>query len=161
MHDRIKRNCIIYEVPHQRLAVGRIEQPPLSTVSSREGRTPISRLKNKHGSLTTTALRRQRFVDVDLDLLGLGLGLLLELELQHAIFVLGGDVLSFDSRGKGEGAREATIAPLDAMEVLFLFFLLELALALYDQRVVFHGHVEVLFRDAGYFELQDDPLFIF
>ena len=65
---------------------------------SRQTTRPPGCKKPNHRSLTTSALRGQRLVDVDLDLLGLGLGLLLELELQHAVFVLGIDILRFNCR---------------------------------------------------------------
>ena len=46
------------------------------------------------------------------------------------------------------------------MEVLFLLFFLELALALDGQRVVFHANVQVLLFDARHFELEDDLLVV-
>ena len=86
---------------------------------------------------------------VDLDLLGLGFGLLLQLQLEHACIVAGPHVLSVHSGGQREGAVEAAVAPLDAMEVLFLLFFLELALAAYGKRLVLDPNVQILFLDAG------------
>ncbi len=66
---------------------------------------------------------------VDLDLLGLGFSALCQLDGQHAIVVLRVDVLGVHGVRQRERANEAAVAALDATEVLFFLFLLELALA--------------------------------
>src|ERR1700679_423475 len=68
--------------------------------------------------------------NVDLDLLRLGFGFLLELQLEHTGIVLGIDILRVHAGGQGEGAMEAAVAALNAMEVLFLLLFVEVALAL-------------------------------
>src|SRR5438105_3616381 len=65
--------------------------------------------------------------DVDFDLLWLGFRLLRQSYLQHSLVVIGFYLLRVQCIGQRKGAGEAAILPLDAMEVLLLLFLLELA----------------------------------
>src|SRR5579862_3898120 len=94
--------------------------------------------------------------DVHLDLPGLGFGLLLQLQLEYACIVAGNHVLGVRSSRKKQGTIKGAKPPLDAVEVLFLLFFLELALALHGKRVVFDANVQVLLFDARSFELEND-----
>ena len=57
-----------------------------------------------------------------------------------------------------ERARKAAIAPLDPVEVLFLFVLLELALTFHRQRLVLHLNVQVFLLDSRDLQLQHQLL---
>src|SRR4051812_5372960 len=74
--------------------------------------------------------------DAYLDLLGLRFGLLGEPDLEDAVGVAGVDLLAVHRVRKREGAGEGAVAALDAVEVLFLLLLLELALAADSEGVV-------------------------
>ena len=78
-------------------------------------------LSSDHGTLTPDPCRLRRHVD--LDLLGLGFRLLGQFQLQHTRIVAGLDVLRIHAGRQREGAEEAAIAPLDAVEVLLLLSL--------------------------------------
>src|SRR5215471_12024429 len=60
---------------------------------------------------------------VNLDLLGLGFGLLGQGNLQHALVVVGLDLLGVYGVGQGEGAGEAAVLALHAAVILFFLFL--------------------------------------
>lgn len=96
-----------------------------------------------------------------LDLLRLGFGFLGQRHLQHALVVIGLDVLAVDRRGQGEGAGEAAVLALDPAVVLFFLLLLELALAVNGERGVLDANVDVLLVDAGDFDFERDVVLIF
>src|SRR5215469_6358389 len=99
------------------------------------------------------AVKRLLAADVDLDLLRLSFGFLGQLNLQHALVVVSLNALGVDRVRKREQTGEAAILTLHAAVVLFLLFLLELALAVYGQRVVLDADIDVLLVDSGYFDL--------
>src|SRR5208337_2517128 len=96
----------------------------------------------------------------DLDLLGLGFGPLRQPDVQHAIVIAGVDVFGVDCVRQRERADKAAIAALDATEVLFLLFLLELALARNAQSVVLDLDVKVFLVDSGHFQPQLDAVLV-
>src|SRR5712692_4652057 len=98
---------------------------------------------------------------VDFDLLGLGFGFLRQGDLQHTLVVMGRYLIRIHRVRKREGASEAAILPLDATEVLFFLFLLELALAVHGERVVLDADINVLLVDARDFDLQCDVVLVF
>jgi hypothetical protein len=59
-------------------------------------------------------------------------------------------VLGINRIRQGEGAGKAAILPLNPAEVLFLLFLLELALTVNGQGVVFDPDIDVLLVDPGH-----------
>ncbi len=83
---------------------------------------------------------------IDLDLLGLGFGLLGEIDLQHALVIVSAHLPRIDGTGQRERAGEASVLPLDATEVLFFLFLLDLALAMDGQGGVLDADIKCLFR---------------
>src|SRR6266700_745346 len=72
----------------------------------------------------------------DLDLLRLGFRPLGQGDLQDPLVIAGFHPLRVNRVGQLEGPGERTIPALNAMEVLFLLFLFELAFALDGQRAV-------------------------
>src|SRR5258708_30700386 len=99
-------------------------------------------------------LSNQGLGAADLDLLRLGLGPLGERELQDALFILRVHMLRVNRIGHAEGPQEAAVAALDAMEVLFFLFLLELALALHGQGVVLQLDIQAFLIDARHIAFQ-------
>src|SRR5713101_9193438 len=79
------------------------------------------------------AFERPLATDVYLNLFRFGFGLLRQLDLQHALFIVGLDVVRVNCARECEAASEAAILPLDPAIVLFLLFLLEVALAMNGQ----------------------------
>src|ERR1700731_3656577 len=67
--------------------------------------------------------------NTNFDLRGLGFDSLGEVYLQHALVTVGAHLSRIHGAGKRERAGKASVLPLDATEVLFFFFLLNLALA--------------------------------
>src|SRR5215470_6334112 len=92
---------------------------------------------SRHRSLALEGLLRAPY----LDLPGLGFRPLGQRDLQNALLIVGVHVLRIHRVGKLEGTEEGAIPALNAMKVLFLLFLFELALALDRQCVVFHADV--------------------
>jgi len=86
--------------------------------------------------------------NINLDLLGLGFGLLGEVDLQHALIIVGAHLPWIHRTGQRERAGEASVLPLNATEVLFFLFLLELALAVDGEGVVFDADINVFFVDC-------------
>ncbi|MCU1270719.1 MAG: hypothetical protein JWN74_2013 [Acidobacteriaceae bacterium] len=105
-----------------------------------------------------TSLPSSEFLaaDVDFNLLRLGFSLLGKLDLQYPLVIVRLNVLGINRIRQGEGAGEAAILPLNPAEVLFFFFLLELALAMNGQRVVLDPDIDVLLVDPWYLNLQRD-----
>src|SRR5271169_3733771 len=106
------------------------------------------------------AFERLLAAHVDLDLLRLGFSALGQIDGQHAVVVLRVDVLGVHGVRQRERAGETAVAALNATEVLFLLFLLELALAADGKRVVLDLHVEVFLIDAGHLQLQLDTVLV-
>ena len=84
-----------------------------------------------------------------LDLLRFGLGALLELDAQYTCIIARLHGLGVHGVRHFERAEEAAVTALDAVEVLFLLFLFELALTADGQRAVFDADVEVVFFMPG------------
>src|SRR5580698_4880466 len=142
---------------------------PGSTPASQHQTTEISGTEaalpdtSSRGEITLRCrLRFDRLAAADrnLNLLRLGFGALLEFDLQNTGVVAGLHVLRIDRVGNCEGAIEAAVTAIDAVEVLFLLLFFELALAADSQRVVFDAYVEVFLLHARHFELEDDFVFI-
>src|SRR5713226_1826888 len=99
--------------------------------------------------------------NINLDLLGLGFGLLGELDLQHALVVVGAHLPLIHGTGQCERAGEASVLPLNAAVVLFLLFLLDVALAMDGEGIVVDVDMNVLFVDARDFKLQSNVVLVF
>src|ERR1700679_1698584 len=97
---------------------------------------------------------------VHLDLLGLGFSLLCQFQLQDAGMVIGLHILDVNRRWQRKGAEEAAIAPLNAMEVLFLLLFLKFSLTLHCEGVVLYANIQVLLLNTRNFELKQDLLFV-
>src|SRR5579859_3810147 len=123
----------------------------------------ISALRGLAGAFAFEGLFRAGFFrsNLDLDLLRLGFGLLGQRDLQHALVVVGRDVLGVHGLGQSEGASEAAVLALHAAVVFFFLFLLDLALAVHGQRAVLHADIDVFLVDARDFDLQRDLVFVF
>src|SRR5208337_342755 len=111
-------------------------------------------------ALRLFAFQRLLAADVYLDLLRLGFGFLRQLDLQHALVIVGLNVVMVDCAGEAEGAGEAAILTLHSAEVLFFLFLLELAFAVHGQSVVLDADVDVLLVDSRHFDLQGDVVLV-
>jgi hypothetical protein len=96
--------------------------------------------------------------NTNLDLLGLGFGLLGEANLQQALVIVGVHLPCIHDIGERERAGEASVLPLDATEVLFFLFLLNLALTMDGEGVVFDADINVFFVNARDFELINSSL---
>src|SRR5579859_6305822 len=97
----------------------------------------------------------------DLDLLRLGFRLLCQLQLENAIFIGGIHVLRIDRVRQRERARKSTVAALNAMEVFFLLFFLEVTLAAHRQSVVLQFDVQIFLLNSGDLQLEGDVVLIF
>src|ERR1700753_1341856 len=86
---------------------------------------------------------------VYLDLPRLALRFLLQFQTENTSVILGLDAFRVDGAGNRERAIETAVAALDAMDVPFLGFALESAVALHGQGVVFQSDIEVLQAHAG------------
>src|SRR5438067_2841369 len=100
-------------------------------------------------------------IDLHLDLARLRLALLGQEDAQHAVAALRGDVAQLHCRGQREAAAEGAVVALDAVIVLPLVGVLELALAAQRQRVALELDVDVVGVDLGQLDLQGDALFVF
>src|ERR1700686_4567612 len=96
----------------------------------------------------------------NLDLPWLSFSPLGQRDLQNAFVIVGFHLLCIHRVRKLERADEGTIVALNAMEVLFLLFLLEFAFALDRQSVVFHADIDVAFVNARNFQLDDQALLV-
>src|SRR5437879_1677208 len=76
-------------------------------------------------------------VDIHLDLLGFGFRLLRDADLQHAFVIVGAYLLRIHRVGQRERTGEASVLPLDSLEILLFLFLLVRALAACGALVVF------------------------
>src|SRR5918993_5412486 len=72
-----------------------------------------------------------------------------QLHRQHAVLVLGADAAAVDRRRQRERPHEAAIGALDAVEVLLLDLVIQLALAANRERVVLDGDVDVFTLHVG------------
>src|SRR5581483_10045628 len=81
------------------------------------------------------------------DLLRLRLCSLRHLELEHSMFVAGLDRVGIDRVRQRERRRERSVEALNAMELLAIVFLLQLALAGDCKRVALERNVDVLLRE--------------
>src|SRR5207247_6814808 len=99
------------------------------------------------------AFERPLASDVYLNLLRFGFGLLRQLDLQHALFIVGLDVVRVNCARECEAASEAAILPLDPAIVLFLLFLFEVSLAMNGQGVVLNPDIDVFLINSRYFDL--------
>ena len=107
-------------------------------------------------SLHTLAL--QSFLAIaHFDLARLGFRPLGQSDLQNALVIAGFNLFRVHGVRELESANEGAVPALNAMEILFLLFLLKLALALDCECVVFHADVHVLIIQAGNFEFEDVP----
>src|SRR5215472_2532610 len=91
----------------------------------------------------------------NLDLLRLGFSALAELQLKNAVVVGGADLVGVDGIRQREGTRERAVAALNAMEILFLFFLIPFALAANGQQVVFDFDVQIIRVDTRHFRADE------
>src|SRR5439155_8023457 len=98
--------------------------------------------------------------NIDFNLLGFGFSLLGELDLQHAVIVVGAHLSRVYGGGQRERAGETSILPLDATEVLFFLFFLDLALAVEDEGVVFDADMNIFFVNARNLDLQGDVVLV-
>src|SRR5438270_7121352 len=98
--------------------------------------------------------------DSNFDLPRLGFCPLGQRDLQYALLIAGFHLLSVHGVRELKGADKRAIPALNAMEILFFFFLLKLALALNGQGVVFHADVDVLIVQAGNFQLEYQVLLV-
>ena len=96
-------------------------------------RTPARPSTSLRGFDGAFAFQTALTAHVYLNLLRLGFGLLCQLDLQHALLIVGLDVIRINCAREREAAGEAAILPLDPAIVLFLLFLFEVALAVNGQ----------------------------
>src|SRR6202035_1338568 len=99
--------------------------------------------------------------DVYLDLLGLGFSLLRQSDLQNALVVVRRDFLGVHGCGQSEGAGEAAILALHTAIVLFLLFVLDLALAVNREDVVLNADIDIFLIDSRNFDLQSNLVLVF
>jgi integrase len=99
--------------------------------------------------------------NINLDLLGLGFRLFGEFDLQHTLVIVGAHLPLIHGTGQCERAGEASVLPLNAAVVLFLLFLLDVALAMDGESAVVDVDMNVLFVDARDFKLQNDVVLVF
>src|SRR5208337_2339067 len=125
------------------------------------GRLSPHKIKTLRGLAGALAFERLLAAHVDLDLLGLGFGLLGKSDLQHALVVVGRNLLGIYGVGKGEGAGKAAILALHTTVVLFLLFLFDLALAVHGEGVVLDAYIDVFLVDARDFDLQGNGVLVF
>src|SRR5436190_8086243 len=122
----------------------------------------VEKLRRLAGALCLDlALDCLLVTDVDLDLLRLRLGALRQIDLQNTIYIFRVDVIRIDGVRQSERTGKRTVAALNAMEVLFLLFSFELALATDGQRVVLITDIDVLLVNSGNLELQTDLVLVF
>src|SRR3954466_6201125 len=100
-------------------------------------------------------------LDLHLDLARLRLALLGQEDAQYPVTGRGGDGPELHCRGQREAAAEGAVVTLDAVIVLPLVGVLELALAAQGQRVPFELDVDVARGDLGQLDLQGNALLIF
>src|SRR5580700_2395800 len=91
--------------------------------------------------------------NVDLDLLRLGFRFLGQSHFQHALVVVRRNLLGVHGGGQGEGAGEAAVLALHTAVILFFLFLLDPALAVDGQGIVFQADIDVLLLNARDFNL--------
>src|SRR5215472_18022442 len=92
------------------------------------GETPPAHGTNDCRLASSQSALKHFFPRDNLDRLGLGFSPLGQRDLQDALVVAGVGLLGIDCVGQAEGAGKRAIVPLDAMEVLFFLFFLELPL---------------------------------
>src|SRR5688572_6373495 len=93
-------------------------------------------------------------LDVDGDLLRLRFLPLRQADGEHPVLVGRGDLARIYRVRQGEGPGEGAMAALDALEVLPLYVLAELPLALQREHAVLEGDVDVLTLQVGELRLQ-------
>jgi hypothetical protein len=98
-------------------------------------------------------------LNINLDPLGLA-SALGERDLQHAFVVASTHLPRIYRTGQSKRASEASVLPLDATEVPFFLFFLDLAFAMDSESVVVDADINVFFVDARNFKLQDDVVLV-
>src|SRR6185503_17112421 len=165
LHPPSKTKCYVLRTDcsntKRRRSVGRLPSVCPAAAGERRARTPVLHRANLCRFAWTLAFQRLFATYIDFDLLGLGFGLFGQLYLQHTFLVVGGNAFRVHRVGQSERASEAAILPFDPAVVLFFFILLELALAMHSQGVVFDAYVDVLLVNSRNFDLQRNVVLIF
>src|SRR5437667_473642 len=103
----------------------------------------------------TLLLARLAVADLDFDLARFRLLALGKREREHAVVVVGPDVVRFDRRRQGERPLERAVRPLIAVDTLRLFLCFLLLGAVNGQEITFERDLDLLGLDPG--NLRHDP----
>jgi len=103
----------------------------------------------------------QRFAHTDFDLLGFGFRALGHLDGQHAVGVVGFNLVRVDRCRECERPLERAVVTLLAAEILLLDVLLQFPFTAHGQHVVLDFDFDVLFVNSRYFHFECQLLVIF